>query len=479
MNNRKKSFIHCFLTDKSILFELDLIRRVPASLFSSDLHIEVCLKIAQKTYHQLKKEKYLKVYTNLLVRKSTTTKALTALFFLIKKGSITPVKIVLPSQLLTIFSTNLKKFQTCIGSQVLNKYVDMPSKKILIAKYLYHKIYRLIGWKFLFGIKRSNNIVRSYVEVSEKIHGTKRMQSSLCMFFPFPYKLTRQLRFVRHCKQKGWDIIFYGLPYSLHLIIRIIFFRKDHDITKLELNAYNKQGQEFILRGVVGNYYTEDDYDAASFILNEQLRHHGCKVINAAHGVNQTCPFISCSVFEVMTKPQLEFYKKWNRGAKIEYLSQKYVCPLPYGNFIGDNSPVLFIFMHSNLLDSGIYYEGQLQEKIIRSLEELCQIYDIRIKYHPNTRLYPATTLKSISHEEIDQDKCIKVFITINSTAFYTYSKYGVFFFIGDELCNPFNIINKNIPFYHLQSINTALEIYSEKNFLIQAQRNQLNLLKD
>lgn len=468
---RMKNTIFKAQTSKGLyLTEEKIMELTPSNIFSTNFHVQTCIKIAELDKSLTHDRK--KVYINLLVRKSKLARVITAIRFLTKNKILTFNSVVLPHDLHIKFKPEFSIDRNS-EKKIALSLIDNPSTNILIAKYIYHNTYRLIGKIFNPRIIKNDSIVRSFVEVTEQIHKT-RLSQSLCLFFPFPFKLSRQLSFYRECKAKNYQVAISGVPYSLKNLIKIFVNRTDQNIVEFEFEAHIKHGKE-LSRLRLKHYYTEDDYDASAFLIANELMESGCEVINTAHGVNQTCPFINCTIFEVLTRPQLEYYTSFKHTKNISFVFQKNNSSYP--NLLNTKSKTKFVFVHGNFKEAGMIYETNLQTKIIQEIERYLDKYTIYIKYHPNGIFFESTNIPILkTFQDIDEESNT-VFITINSTSFYSYYHLGVFTFLGDDFCTPFNIVDKDVPFFHYQQVEKLLQDYSNAEFFTSKMQEQYNLI--
>lgn len=450
-----------------------LIQLVPGNIFNSKTHVETCIMLGSKAFpHNDDKNK---IFVNLLMRQSNAAKSITALKFLLLQNVVQCKTLYISEMLRNKIDDD---FFADISREYINNcsnLIDRVSTKNLLLKSIAHRIYRIAGWKFKRKASKHSSLVRCYVEVSETIHKNE-MASSLCVFFPFPFKISRQINFYKSCLKRGYDTALYGVPYSLWSAFKLIFRKNDISMVNFEYKAYQAHAIE-LARLNTKHYYTEDDYVAASFLVGKKLQESGCKVVNRSHGVGLDCPFIYTNVFDVLTKPQIEYYKYWNEGKNIQFNIQKRPIQ-PVNSLVSQSDEICYIFMHSNFKDHQLHYEGKLQEEIIKALSFHAEHdnYDIMIKYHPNTSIKEDVNLPEINN--VDSINKIKVFITINSASFYSYLHLGLFIFIGDDLCNPFNLIDENVLFYNINQIKLALSTYQNKSAIASALQLQHEILR-
>lgn len=450
-----------------------LISLVPDNIFNSKTHVETCIMLASNTFAN--NEDKNKIYIHLLLRQSRAARSITALKFLLLHDKVQCKTLFLSEQLRNktdeyFFPHINKEYVKQTGD-----IIDKLSTKNLFLKCIAHRLFRLLGWQFKKKCSKQRAMVRCYVEVSEHIHKNE-MANALCVFFPFPYKMSRQINFYKSCRHKGYDTAFFGVPYSVWGALKLLFRKNDSSIVDFEYQAYQAHALELAQLNIK-SYFTEDDYVAASFLVGKKLQERGCTVVNRSHGVGLDCPFICTHVFEVLTKAQIEYYKHWNSKKTIEFKTQKRPIPV-FDSLMNQSEEVCYIFMHSNFKDHQLDYEGALQEQILHALRQHAQQdgYDIRIKYHPNTSIKEDIALPEVI--DIALIHKIKVFITINSASFYSYFHLGPFIFIGDELCNPFNLIDKEVAFFSVNQLQQALARYKTKQAIATALESQYAILR-
>lgn len=449
-----------------------LVKLVPDNVFTSETHVNFAILLASNTF--LENELKRKVFINLLVKYSNLVRLLTAIKFLQQHNQIQVKTVFLPEIIKNRIHTDLFENIECIYLSGKYHLVDRVSPKNMFLKAIAHKFYRIIGVRTKSKLARSTAIVRCYVEVSEFIH-KKEIGSSLCVFFPFPYKLSRQYSFYKHCRSKGFRTAFFGVPYSIFSSIKLFFKLGDTEIVNFEYSAYYNHAME-LSKYNLKYYYTEDDYVAASFIVGKYLMESGCFVVNRSHGVGYDCPYVYTHLFEVLSRPQFAYYALWNanRDIKFQYLDREQPKSIDNASL---SEEVCFIFVHSNFKDHQCIYESNLQEKIIRELNIISQehLYDIRIKYHPNTTIKEDTALREVvSFDEVNK---IKILLSINSTSFFTHTHHGLYIFFGDELCTPHSFVDQEALYFHVNDIRSVLANFSNLTSIHHGLESQRKLI--
>lgn len=446
-----------------------LIKLAPNNIFRTNHHVELCHLLASGLYDNNEDKK--KILVNLLFRQSNFAKSVTAVRFLLQNELIQCKKLILPQILKKKLNSDFFPFTHIEYTETKINFIETPGSLLLI-KCLAHRIFRIIGWNSKRTIKKNPSVVRCYVEVSEQIHSNE-IKNSLCIFFPFPYKLSRQFLFYRACKKKGYPTCFFGVPYSLWRAIKLTLIKNDHSIVEFEYRAYQKHAIE-LAQLSLKQYYTEDDYVPAALLIGQELKKTGCHVVNRSHGLGNAGPYVEATLFEVLSDSQFEFYQHWNNNIQFQYQRQEAKKML---TTLKATEDICYVFMHSSFKDNNIDYEGNLQEAILIKLSELNKEkqLDLRIKYHPNAKIKENINLPEVTNLQ-DIHKTI-VFLTIFSTSFYTYGHYGLFLFIGDSLCNPFQNISKEVPFFHIDELSNLLDTYQDKKNIDSAMHKQNELL--
>jgi len=459
--------------DGELITPHQLVKLVPGHIFHSKQHVETCIILASDNVGQ--PDDKTKVFINLLVKQSTLAKCITALKFLMQHNSLQCKTLYLPEILKEKLDDDFFACENRVYIKESVNLIDRLSAKNLLLKSIAHRVYRLIGWRSKRKIAKHTSLVRCYVEVSETLHKNEIMDS-LCVFFPFPYKISRQVNFYKSCLRRNYDTAIYGVPYSIWRAFKLFFKKDDASIIDFEYEAYHHHAVE-LAKFNIKHYYTEDDYVPASFLVGKKLKEAGCRVVNRSHGVGYDCPYICAHSIDVLTKSQINYYKHWNDNTDLVFNFQKREVPNT-AVLLSECEEVCYVFMHSNFKDHLLHYEGALQERILKALSNCAKVnqLDICIKYHPNTSIKEELDLPEIS--SINCIDKIKVFITINSASFYTYSQYGLFLFFGDELCNPFEIIDPKALFYHINDLDSVLLTYQNKAAITTALAAQSELLR-
>ena len=447
-----------------------LLNLVPFNVYSTKSHVETCEKLS--FFVNKFSGDYEIVFINLLCVRSSFSKCISALKYLNSNKNFVVSNLKVNSVFHDFVLEELNLNVTQIETSSVFRLINHGSRLLFLLKFLTHKFYILLGYfknpkKF-----KNDSVLRAWVEVSENIHGEKRCFDSTLLFYPFPYKLKRQFSFIKKCLNKGYEVGFSGINYSAYDLLKLLIKFNDKNIVNFEANGHIRHAK-YLSKRIIKNYYTEDDYDASSFIISKYLIKNGANCINTAHGVNQITPFICATTYEALTIPQVEHFSHFthNKGINFTFQGKKNIPNIDY--VFSRDSSVNFVFIHSNFLESNLIYEHEFQSKAVKNLSEIVEKKHLFIKYHPNSVFRENFNVNEISNYELSQlsNKC---FITIQSTSYFSFGETGTFVFIGDDLMNPFNIVGNGVPFYNIGDLKLLIEYYSINKNLINGFKDQI-----
>lgn len=427
----------------------EILDLVPNSIFNEDFHFQNCIKIIENLenkndlngFNFTEKE----CLINYFAFKFQIGKIFTSVLFLIenRKAEVKNANIFFKdffqNDQIEFFNKNLNLGFNISISKVLLKY---------FASTLFHVLSTLI---LIRNKKRIFSIVKSWVEVSLRIHGDIRFKNSLVLVYPFPYSVNRQFDFIKTIKKYKYKFTFGYVSYHFSDLIKLLIRRDYKNLIKFECNGEKKSAERLLINYPSLKYfYTEDDYNPAILVFNEVLINAGVQVINTSHGINQQVPIIKATKCEYLNTCQMDIYKKYSPKTIFEKQINHSVSTSLIENKLMDITLFSFVYIHGNYQESGMSYENNLQEKIISKILEL-NYPNIYIKYHPNVKHKLYSSLKEInSFDSLGR----VIFITINSTSYYTFGKLGLFIFVGDDLCKPFSSFGRHIEFINFENFN-------------------------
>ena len=453
------------ITTKNELIRFGKLKnKVPSVICDSALHDNICFEIARRKISDTESDKF-KLYVNLLILKSSKAKELTALIFIIT-NNILDIKEINCNYIERSFFDNFidaKYNIKYIISRKESNFIDAKYKYIIFpAKMLVHRVYRLLR----SNVDCKNCVIKTYVEDTLNFYH-EEMDSSTIFLYPFNLNFNRQKRFIKYCKERhNESYSLMGNPYNLfHYMFGLVVKNSDMNVVDIERKAYFEHSIELLNWGVK-QLFTLDEFEAASFIMNGNLIKNNVFVLNKTHGVGLYCLYLNYSTIEVYTSRQYKRYKQWNPHIDISFQKLNILNKYDEG---GKNDKIKLIFMHGNYKDHGIVYDEQLQKKIAIKLQEVSSNLGLEyyIKFHPNSTKQTKEDYISLGIKEADNILQIKnpLFITIISTSFYDFLKFGPFVFLSDDLLDPVLAFGDDILSWH--NYNSAEEAISYNiNFL-------------
>ncbi len=456
-----------FIVDKNKTVSFnEIFRQVPASIYASEVHDDVCYFIA-KSVMQGKDEEFVKLYTNILLLKSKKTRVLSALIYLIDHDALYPDEIHCMYVDSEFFSHFLGKRSDTIKIFGGKKYTDLLDTKyryvVFPAKAMIHNLYRLLQRK----VSYKPQCIKTYVEDTIRFYPDEIKESTI-MIYPFNLNFNRQRGFINYCKKNHpEDYTLMGINYSLFRLL-FFFFRYrmgDEAIVRLEYDGYKRHAKELLSKGL-RKLYTLDEYEAASFVMHGYLMKNGVYVVNKTHGVGGYCLFLNYSKLYVYTSKQYKRYKKWNPDLQIVYNDLK----IEDAKKETRSDAIEVVIMNGNMQAYGLYYEEDLERKIIEKLKESCDELGLRfsIKFHPNTFEKDKEIYKKMGISIVESVDSIEnpLFVTIFSTSFYDFLKYGPFVFLSDDLLNPKDVFGDDIEYTNYEDAKeTLLSLTDMQNY--------------
>ncbi|MGY2398094.1 hypothetical protein [Pseudomonas sp. SDO5271_S396] len=302
-------------------------------------------------------------------------------------------------------------------------YIERSTRLSIAMKVILNRLFRLVPSR----VRISPSIVRGWVDVTEAMYPEDVFKSSL-LLYPFPFGMARQFRFFRSVRQRGGDVRFAGLPYSLLGLWRLLIGNGavDANVVRIETSAYQRYAQELISKGVRA-VSTSDEFEVAAVALYEPLIEAGVTVLNTAHGVGLYSPYVAYSEFKGVNATQSAFYLQ--RCIELRPGLRKgknTTLPLAPADACRSLPPAI-VLLDQNFMAFGCDAEAQALRETQRVLEVFCAAAKVPlfIKIHPNS----SATEQASGPEQIRNWVAINgfrpIFITVNSTAFYDVQGYG------------------------------------------------------
>lgn len=407
----------------------EILKIVPESIFLTKTHIDVCEAIVQlsKFSNDLNQ-----LYVNLLVKHSKEVKIITSLIFLAKKYKIMSIESVFITQELLNFFIDTKDVQFQYKKFYQRNFIDKSQFKKLIIKFFIHKMYR-----FFFFKKKSNELVRSWVEISEVMYKEKYKKNCLVLIYPFYLNVKRHLKYIKNCKKNHYNFSLAGIPYSLYDLLKIFLFykRRDYYYSKFEFNGYYNHAKELCSLNI-NTIYSSDEFEAGAFIMYKELFQKKVYSYNTAHGMSFGCPYLFYNDFHVYNNSQKKYYEY--KSYNISYtVKGRENIKIPKSSIdFNLNYKTTFIYLEAPFENFNMKYEENLQNNILAVLSKICESkkynIEIYIKLHPNNpnrKIEKLTTVSSLENLKVKKI----LFLCYFSAAYYDFKHLGEFIFIENE----------------------------------------------
>lgn len=443
-SNQKNAGNYIKLKNGNIIRIESLSNHVPFIMIRiNPIFLEICEFIADNFYEFRRDSTEWEVLVNFLSLHSEKTKIITAVVLLSRIESISEINVsYIGSEFSFLFEYDIY-FHNSVGqnSNFINKSRVLSS----FIKYFPNRLYFSLKNK---KIEKTTSVIRSWVDVDEELH-KKHINEATIYIYPFGINLERGFRFIKHCFKRYKNVSLMGVPYSLKLLIKILFSSRekmDYAIINYEIEAMKRHSKEFKYFDYI---YTSDEFiPAINSLYSEFLSNKS--VINNAHGIGFYNPYIKYTKMIVFNNSQKDYYQK--RNSSINY-SIKYNNNIELTKF-DKTLPTNIIYIdQGNLTNYGLLYEDRLQHKVISKLEEIHNQMELKcfIKFHPNRKLKEKKLFlknHNIFKEIRSFNNYFKInfiFINLYSTAYYDFKKYGNFLFIKEDFFDPSYYFGKTI----------------------------------
>jgi hypothetical protein len=452
----------------------EIIDHVPNSLFNTKFHFDsvsdLLVILSSNGFLNGISPYNKEIYINFFAFKIPLGRIYTAALKLIELGKANVVSVN------ELFFPHLSQVNVVVFSTKFRIDIGI-TRKIIFLKYSVNKLFSFLNFIFI-NDDRTNviNILKAWVEVSLRIHGVDRFQKSRILVYPFPYSFRRQIEFIKKLCHSKYEFRFGFVDYSFSDFFYLLIRMKIDEYLKFEINGESRSAFLLLKKyPSLKNLFTEDDYVPAIFAFNNLLISNGITVVNTSHGVNQQVPMISSSIIEYLTDSQKNIYSLYSHNTIFKKQSNHSLKPK---YTFKDHIDIAYIFIHGNFKESGMVYEDILQNRLLNQLVDL-NIENLYIKYHPNSKCKKNEYIKSIDYSKMEEllfDKKL-VFLTINSTSYFTFGYFGVFCFINDDFFNPCDIFGTGIITVNIKEINTILSFENHLNWT-NAFKRQINYIE-
>ena len=435
-----------------------LIADVPSTVFLTNAHVQVCQKLAG----DLRDGNAHSVLVNLLVKRSVKAKAISALSFLYENGLLDIKRIessIMGDQFREMFSQTIEwEYQPPAKATPALDFVEV---RIFLGKVVANYLFRILGW---FGDRQKcDTIVRAWVDTTDSTFSDLSGQEKY-LVFPFFGGVKRQWKYIRRCrKEKRW-FRFCGVPFGAVDALKIMLFpgKRDQLVPDAHVRAYSKLAKELISTGV-NQIYTTDEFEAASHVLYRKLSEAGVRSENRSHGAATYGPYVWYDEFRCHTEGQVDFYSICGRVNQFKL--RKRHCPeLSRLDGLPETYRPVLIYLLGNWKNAGKAYEANVERNAVSKLVQCAQDLKLPIvlKSHPNLRTAERRKWNREFEVPVVEDCELEdrhpVFLTLLSSSYFEYRKYGPTFAFSSETLRPDLLLGPGVQTVDLESDYSELE---------------------
>ena len=296
----------------------------------------------------------------------------------------------------------------------------------LIAKVTLHYIFRFFS---IFLVPKNvyfDSVVKTYVDAEYNLFRNEvEGQHRLVLIFPFPLSLRRQISYVSELfrekrKSSCLDVKLYGLPYSLRLLLRVLFRRTAKSVFDLEFAAAEKFSNELISYNF-SKFYNSDDFEPLGLVYNSSVRAAGRRGVMYLHGVGTYAPFVSADELKVFNQVQADYYMNWGDINDVSFFT-------PRGNLSSVQlSDVVFEeFVFYSQISSASDVLCDVEARVVETLRLICLSLGstLVVRKHPNFSGNPPTFLVGVNESSVSDrdapDPYRTVGLSLYSTTYYS-----------------------------------------------------------
>lgn len=432
--------------NNEIVLVKDLSKIFPTSMLENiTLRIDICEFIVNKYYKLTPYSLKWKVLVNILALRSNKIKIITMLLLISKNRKIKVIDIdFIDNNFQEFFEYDIK----IVENKIKLDYIDKSQFYNAIIKFIINRFFILLSNR---KITNNKSVIRAWTELDIELH-KKVFYSSMIYIYPFGINIKRGFNFIKTTYKETSNVTLMGVPYSFYKLISIFLSIniKDLRLLEYEIDAMKKHSKYF------KNYetiFTSDEYIPAIPILYDELIKEGKNVINVAHGMGIYNPYNIYTKFKLISNLQKNFYIKFEKEMQL-IVEEKNLNNLEFTN---KNLEKKIIFVHqANLEKFDLIYEYKFQKKILKILNSF-NLSNIYIKLHPNTNKKEKKEIflnyKNLTEiHNFDTNRYNYLFLTMFSSAYYDFKKYGEFIFIKDDVFSPENMF-ENINILHIDNL--------------------------
>lgn len=392
---------------------------VSASLFQTDLHYDVCARVARL---EAGDETLSRVLHNLLALKSPLLRGVTVLMDQAARDPARIRRVVLPPLIMRAVGGDL----ATRGIQVepLSADPQLVPRSVAMAfamKAVLHRLYRLAARPLAAGVP----VVRAWVDVTDVMYGDL-YESTQVRVYPFSLGLARQRAYVRSLRERGVRWSFDGVPYRWRDAAAALlpWGRRHLRLARGERLAYERYAGELLAAGVP-EVHTSDEFEVGAVAAGERLRAGGAAYVNTAHGTGLFCPQVAYSRLHYVNDYQARFYRRVDDRIELCKRSQPN-SRLPFTRQeLEARQQLAVVYVHQNTEAYNLPAESAAQRAVMGGLAAVARELGITaaVKLHPNTPLagfkagLPDDVRVVARWDELREWR--PVFLTLYSTAYF------------------------------------------------------------
>ncbi len=437
-----------------------LSKRLPATAYMSELHIQVCELLAKASCADAE---LLPVLVNLYVTKSSYTKGLTALIILSRHGALQDVEL----------HSNQSDcvLNTLLGPAI--KHIPMPRHQALIdkhhviraiGKYITHRIFRLFGSR----VKRPSSLVRAWTDKAEQLYSTECVSAHV-LVYPYNTNFLRSFSFIRSCYRNHRDFSLCGISYSLRLLARVFWkmHRRDSQMAEYERQALVRHGKELAQLGPQ-TVFTTDDYEPAGFLFHNVLIAAGIHTTNTCHGIAVYGPHVSASRMVFINSFQQKYY-----SCRSTFKETKSRIPVPTVDApTKETRPLCVVYIQGKWNLSRKPYEHLFDRLLKDALQESCRATGLEwfVKSHPDLSTIAKYRISIQHHVKVFNDWSVVesrpvIFINFMSTALYDFRERGVTVLVRDDFIDPGTVFGTGHIVIHRRELTKVLRALQKDGY--------------
>ena len=309
----------------------------------------------------------------------------------------------------------------------------------IVAKTFIHWMFRCVYRINRFHLPERTKLIKSWVEINvTEWEQNIDLQTSTVLVLPFSIDFFRQWNYIQFLRNEKVSHTLYGYNYSFYKLLVFCIKRDMNSLLDLEIHA-----QKHYVRDIINSnckeLYVMDDVEFYSHYSNSLLKRLGVNVYFTAHGIGCYSPYYSCTHYKLFNDSQVSFFRQFNFLVSYDVKYQ------PSGKFkVSDIENFHAVCFISQLSKTQSSEYSLIEDRLLSSIK--CSSHtnlDLLFKKHPNSQSIDCPS----GYREIDKLETYKgkiLFLTLYSTAYYTFQKYGQTVLIETTDLNPSNIFGSN-----------------------------------